>query len=226
LVRKHLFSYGEDTDKKTFWFLSIDNAFSDPFWGEWISSMDDLRFCAGLAGKNNAFVCCSSHEKQAIFTTGGRNTYHANPLSRIEERILKLAKFVMSFQKAYVQRLLGFDYKVTWDANLLHHVVGPITEAVYGAHSDFSPLLCSLMKDRYKHVENTSYLPTREEMQVLTIYCSNYRISDGSCTSISYTYHDKLIGSASLGSRGIHIQGPGSQSTGIKHRISVKKGAN
>jgi hypothetical protein len=75
----------------------------------------------------------------------------------------------MSFQRAYIERLYGSDYLVTWDANLLHHVVGPITKAVYGAHNDYSALLCSRATDNYTHVDNDVYLPSRDNMQVLTI---------------------------------------------------------
>jgi hypothetical protein len=109
-----------------------------------IPAINDLKFCAGLGGKHDAFVRCSSPEDHAVFTVGGRCLYHAlKPLSQIEEKILSLLRFIMGFQKSLVQKLYGSDYKVTWDCNLLHHVVGPIAAAVYGAHSDYSPLLCS-----------------------------------------------------------------------------------
>jgi hypothetical protein len=186
VVSKHVFAYAEDS-RKTFWFISIDNAFSKPFWEQLLLGLQDLRFCAGLGGKSKAYVRCASHEEQAIFTTSGRFTYNSVPMSNVEEGILELAKFVMLFQKAYVERLWGSEYKFTWDANLLHHVVGPITESVYGAHSDFGPLLCSLSDDSYKHVHERSFLPTREEMQVLTIYYSNYTTSNDTSTAISYT---------------------------------------
>jgi hypothetical protein len=145
-------------------------------------------------------------------------------MTAMEEKILKLAKFVMAFQKAYVERLYGSDFQVTWDANLLHHVVAPIADAVYSAHSDYSPLLCFLKNDYNTHVVNDSdvYLPNRDNMQVLTIYCSNH-LSSGSdhCTTITYSYGKKKIDSANLGSRGVHIQGPGSQSMGVKHEVTV-----
>jgi hypothetical protein len=62
-------------------------------------------------------------------------------------------------------------------------------------------------------------------MQVLTIHYSNYNPTNKDendfCTTITYTHNDNHIGSARLGSRGIHIQGPGSQSNGIKHKVTV-----
>jgi hypothetical protein len=145
-------------------------------------------------------------------------------MTAMEEKILKLAKFVMSFQKAYIKRLYGLDFQVTWDANLLHHVVAPIADVVYSAHSDYSPLLCSLNNDYNTQVVNDSdvYLPNQDNMQVLTIYCSNYHSSGSDyCTTITYSYGKKKIDSANLGSRGVHIQGPGSQSMGVKHEVSV-----
>jgi hypothetical protein len=144
----------------------------------------------------------------------------------MEEKILSLARFVMSFQRAYIERLYGSDYLVTWDANLLHQVVGPITEAVYGAHNDYSALLCSRSKDNDIHIERDAYLPTRDNMQVFTIHYSNYDNMGEPCTSISYFHDKKRIGSCSLGSKGIHIQGPGSQSTGIKHEVKVLDNAH
>jgi hypothetical protein len=70
-----------------------------------------------MGGKHEAFVRCSCSEENAVFTTGGRHLYHALPMSDMEKRILSLAKFVMSYQKAYVEHAFGSDYKVTWDAN-------------------------------------------------------------------------------------------------------------
>jgi hypothetical protein len=126
--------------KKSFWFISITNSFSDSFWDQLTTGINELRFCTGLGGKHNAYVRCSSLETDAVFSTGGRFLYHSLPLSPIEEKILTIARFVMSFQKAYIEKLCGSDFTVTWDANLLHHVVGPIMAAVYSAHNDFSPL--------------------------------------------------------------------------------------
>jgi hypothetical protein len=217
-------TYNEEGVIKSFWFMTITNSFSDPFWKAWTTAIDEMRFCVGLGGKGNAFVRCSSNEDHAIFTTGGKYTYHALPLSTMEEKILSLAKFVMAFQRAYVERCYGSDYKVTWDANLLHHVVGPITAAVYSAHSDYSPLLCSPTHDHLVHIDRDVYLPTREDMQVLTVYCSNYnsnKNSKQSCTTITYKFNNKKIQSVNLGAKGIHIQGPGSQAMGIKHEVSV-----
>jgi hypothetical protein len=134
----------------------------------------------------------------------------------------------MSYQKAYVEHAIGCDYKVTWDANLLHHVVGPIANAVYKAHNDYSPLLCSFSSDpkKLQHIHKDVYLPYREQMQVLTIFCSNYDIHNECCTKIIYRYDNgSIIGTAPIPSRGIHIQGPGSQTLGIKHETTVDANA-
>jgi hypothetical protein len=125
-----------------------------------------MRFCIGLGGKTKAYMRCSLPEDAAVFTTTGKFTYEALPCTMMEDRILSLARFVMSFQKAYIERLYGSDYLVTWDANLLHQVVGPITEAIYSAHNNYSPLLCSRSKDNYIHIDRDVYLPTRDNMQV------------------------------------------------------------
>jgi hypothetical protein len=76
----------------------------------------------------------------------------------------------MAFQKAYVEYNLGTDFHVTWDSNLVHHVVGPIAKAVYKPHSDYSRLLCTLSDDEKTHVDQDVYLPDRDKMQVLTIF--------------------------------------------------------
>jgi hypothetical protein len=229
-VKTRLFVYNNGNEKKkSFWFMTINNAFSNQFWDQWISAINEMRFCVGLRGKQEVFVRCSSNEEGAIFTTSQRSVYHAKPLSNMEEKILSLARFVMSFQKALVEKLFGEDFIVTWDSNLLHHVVGPIHAAVYGAHSDFSSLLCSTKEKTKLHVHNDVYLPQREEMQVLTIFCSNYQTeckNNDYCTSLSYTFKDSIIGSETLGSRGIHIQGPGSQAIGIKHDTKVNQDAH
>jgi hypothetical protein len=222
IVKTYIVPYGKKKEKQ-FWFMTIDNAFSDSFWDTWTTAIDQMRFCKGLGGKADAYVRCSSSEPGAIFTTARKYTYKALGHTAMEETILSLARFVMKFQRAYVERLYGSDYRVTWDANLLHHVVGPIHDAVYGAHSDFSPLLCSLNKDDSVNVHNDIYLPEREQMQVLTIYYSNHPTdcAKNTTTKMRYTFNDQSIGSFSMGSRGIHIQGPGSQSEGIKHASTV-----
>jgi hypothetical protein len=220
-IKTFTYQKENEVEQSSFWFVSINNSFSDSFWVEWIAALDQMRFCIGLGGKTNAYVQCSSPEVGAVFTTAGKFTYEALPCTIMEDKILSLARFVMSFQKAYIERLYGSDYLVTWDANLLHNVVGPITEAVYGAHNDYSALLCSPATDIYKHVDRDVYLPIRDSMQVLTIHYSNYENNGAPCTSISY-FHDKnRIGSTKLGAKGIHIQGPGSQSMGIKHEVKV-----
>jgi hypothetical protein len=63
-------------------------------------------------------------------------------------------------------------------------------------------------------------------MQVLTIFSSNYDPTSDYCTKLTYTYNDDhTIGSAYVPSRGIHIQGPGSQSLGVKHDSCVNPDA-
>jgi hypothetical protein len=134
----------------------------------------------------------------------------------------------MSYQKAYVEHAIGCDYKVTWDANLLHHVVGPIANAVYKVHNDYSPLLCSFSSypKKLEHIHKDVYLPRREQMQVLTIFCSNYDIHNECCTKIIYRYDNgSIIGTAPIPSREIHIQGPGSQTLRIKHETTVDANA-
>jgi hypothetical protein len=222
IVNTYIVPYGKKKEKQ-FWFMTIDNAFSDSFWDTWINAIDQMRFCKGLGGKSEAYVHCSCSEPGVIFTTARKYTYKALGITDMEEKILSLARFVMKFQRAYVERLYGRDYRVTWDANLLHQVVGPIQAAVYGAHNDFCPLLCSLNEDNSVNVQNDVYLPEIEQMQVLTIYYSNHPTdcAKNVTTKMRYTFKDKSIGSFSMGSRGIHIQGPGSQSPGIKHASTV-----
>jgi hypothetical protein len=96
------------------------------------------------------------------------------------------------------------------------------------AHNDFSPLLCLLPKEKERqHVQGNVHLPERDEMQVLTIHYSNFdNPTTNHCTTLSYTHNSSSIGSFPLPSRGIHIQGPGSQSAGIKHKVSVNPQAN
>jgi hypothetical protein len=57
--------------KKSFWFISITNSFSDSFWDQLTTGINELRFCTGLGGKHNAYVRCSSLETDAVFSTGG-----------------------------------------------------------------------------------------------------------------------------------------------------------
>jgi hypothetical protein len=214
--------------KKKFWFITIQYSFSDSFWRTWISAIDEMRFCVGLGGKQDAYVRCSCTERDAVFTTARKYVYHTLPMTEMEEKILSLARFVMSYQKAYVEYAVGSEYKVTWDSNLLHHVVGPIANAVYKAHNDYSPLLCSFPSDdkKLQHVHKDVYLPLRDQMQVLTIFCSNYDPDSERCTKIAYKYDDgSLIGTAHIPSREIHIQGPGSQILGINHETTVNSDA-
>jgi hypothetical protein len=103
-------------------------------------------------------------------------------------------------------------------------VVGPIAKAVYKAHSDYSPLLCSLpTDDELQHAQKDVYLPYQEQMQVLTIFCLNFDATTECCTKITYRYEDdqSIIGPAYIPSRGVHIQGPGSQSPGILHETTI-----
>jgi hypothetical protein len=164
-----------------------------------------MRFCKKLGGKTDAYVRCSCSEEGAIFTTAGKFTYKALGPTVMEEKIFSLAHFVMKFQRAYVlERLYGNDFMVTWDANLLHHVVAPIQAAVYNAHRDFCPLLCSLNKDDNVNVHNDVYLPEREQMQVLTIHYSNHSTdcANNVTTKVRYTYDGNSIGSFLMGTRG------------------------
>jgi hypothetical protein len=64
-----VFVYNNGNEKKSFWFMTINNAFSNQFWDQWISSINEMRFCVGLRGKQEAFVRCSSNDEGAIFTT-------------------------------------------------------------------------------------------------------------------------------------------------------------
>jgi hypothetical protein len=89
-VESKIISCGESR-KTSFWFISINQAFSDPFWDEWINAINEMRFCVGLGGKKNAYVCCSSPEENATFTTAcGKYMYHALPSTRMEKKIFSL----------------------------------------------------------------------------------------------------------------------------------------
>jgi hypothetical protein len=72
-------------------------------------------------------------------------------------------------------------------------------------------------------VHEDVYLPDRDNMQVLMIYFPNFDPTSKYCTKMTYTYDDddQKIGSAYIPSRGIHIQGPGSQAHGVKHDTHV-----
>jgi hypothetical protein len=103
MVHIQKLTYAQSHTQKSFWFIAINEAFSDSFWEEWISAIDDMRFCFGLSAKSNAYVRCASPEEGAVFTTGDKDVYHALPMNNMEDKILSLAKFVMGFQRAYVE---------------------------------------------------------------------------------------------------------------------------
>jgi hypothetical protein len=136
LVDIYQFYYGGQ--KKRFWFMTIKKRFSDSFWDTFISAVNDMRFCARMGGKKEAYIRCSLKEPGAVFTTASHHVYHVLPMTDIEDRIMSLAKFIMSFQKALDEYIMGTDFQVTWDCNLLHHVDAPITKAVYKSHSGYS----------------------------------------------------------------------------------------
>jgi hypothetical protein len=80
------------------------NSFSDEFWRTWISAIDEMRFCVGLGGKQDAYVRCSCTERDAVFSTAGRNLYHTLPMTEMEERILSLARFVANVVSKSIRR--------------------------------------------------------------------------------------------------------------------------
>jgi hypothetical protein len=75
-----------EENQSSFWFVSINDAFSDSFWVEWVAAIDHMRFCIGLGSKTNAYVRCSSTEDAAVFTTSGKFTYEALPCIPMEEK--------------------------------------------------------------------------------------------------------------------------------------------
>lgn len=226
---KHIEYYtdkGNKSSKKTFWVIVIDQAFTQPFWDEFTNAIENLKFLAGIRGKNDLYVRCSNNE-QAPFAVGKTRTaiYPSQTMDKCEEKITNLARFVMKFQRCYVQSLVGSDFLVTWDVNMLHYIVGPIKNAVYAAHNDSSPLLCSPSNTTRTHVVDVAHLPLMDEMQVLTMYWTNLDDDlDSSQYNIDMNYYffEKKIAQLPLTGRGIHIQGPGSQSSGITHETKVR----
>jgi hypothetical protein len=48
MVHIQKLTYAHSHTQKSFWFMTINEAFSDSFWKEWISAIDDIGFCFGL----------------------------------------------------------------------------------------------------------------------------------------------------------------------------------
>ena len=102
----------------------------------------------------------------------------------------------------------------------MHCVVGSLKNSLYAPHSDFGELLCSPDgSPTYHHVQDDKWLPKRDEMQVVTIVISNSVRAFS--TELVYSAGSTELATIPLSSCCIHIQGPGSQSQGIKHCARV-----
>ena len=200
----------------------IDDPISPRYKNHLIARLNELSFMVGAGGKSGAFVrnasTCAAMPTPVVI--GGNIVYASEPASAIELEILSIANKIAAMQYDFVKNLVGRDFKVTFHCNLIHTVVGSLLKSMYAPHSDFGQLLCTAENSTtYQHVEDNKWLPKREEMQVITLIISNSSLPTS--TELVYTQGSSQLTSIPLNSCCIHIQGPGSQQSGIKHAARV-----
>ena len=200
----------------------IDDPISPSFKSRLISAMNELAFMVGDKGKERAFVrnasTCTEYPTPVVI--GKKTVYAAEPLSPVEEEILSIANSIAEMQYDHVKKRCRRDYKITFHCNLIHTVVGALSDSVYAPHSDYGQLLCTADNAAdYQHVESDKWLPKRDEMQVITLVISNSQKT--SSTELVYTDGSSKLATIPLNSCCMHIQGPGSQCEGIKHFARV-----
>jgi hypothetical protein len=201
----------------------IDDPISPRFKERLIARLNELSFMVGVGGKSGAYVrnasTCTTMPTPVVI--GGDIVYASEPASAIELEILSIANKIAAMQYDYVKTLVGRDYKVTFHCNLIHTVVGSLLKSMYAPHSDYGQLLCTAENSTaYQHVEDNKWLPKRDEMQVITLVISNSSLPTS--TELVYSQGSSQLVSIPLNSCCIHIQGPGSQQSGIKHAARVK----
>jgi hypothetical protein len=200
----------------------IDDPVSPQYKAKLIDRLNQLSFMIGVGGKSNAYVRNASTcaEMPTPVVIGGKIVYASEPASAVEVEILSIANRIAAMQYDFVKNLVGSDYKVTFHCNLIHTVVGSLLKSMYAPHSDYGQLLCTAENcSTYQHVEDSKWLPKRDELQVVTLVISNSTLPTS--TELVYTQGSSQLKTIPLNSCCIHIQGPGSQQSGIKHAARV-----
>lgn len=205
----------------------IDNPISPVFKAKYIAALDTLFFTQGRGGKKAARIRnASTTGEEASIVIGGRDVYGGNHASPIEQEIVAIANHIAGHQRKFIEdKLCPKGYIVTFHCNLLHTVVSSIKDAVYGAHSDYSALLCS-DESNYLHYSEDLCLPKQDEMQIMTLVLSNSKEEYSTELKYSTTTPGGRVSqhSIKLGSCCLHFQGAGSQAPGILHESKLIPG--
>ena len=150
-----------------------------------------------------------------VFQTGSRYTTVLYPVFHAQQQEIKLMTHIVDLiQKSSPTEAAGLNY----ECNMLHILITKLSAGGCSIHDDFSTLigcLASDMEDNYK-TSGGNLLPTQADQITFTVvWCTKA----GPSCQIIWSHFGVDIGQVVTGTNDCHLQGPGTQSDGIKHRV-------
>ena len=217
---------------KTFDVIVINNALSQGTVKYLFQQFNNISFMSGKGKKEKCFVRVSSLTDSPFVMSNGETIYKSCSFNEVDYKLLSIFNNIKRTQEdAVIQARGGEEYKPTLICTDIYTITGHSKNCKFSHHSDYSTMHTSASSnecDRIYSGHENGYLPTQDEMQVVTLILSNSQQSESS----RLVYKDKhktgklCKENILLGNNTIHIQGPGSQSNGITHQSEMIEGAD
>ena len=217
---------------KSFDVIVINNALSPQTVKYLFEQFNNISFMSGKGKKEKCFVRVSSLTDSPFVMSNGETIYKSCTFQDVDYKLLSIFNNIKGSQEdAVLEARGGEEYKPTLICTDIYNITGHSKNCKFSHHSDYSTMHTSASANKcdriYSGYEN-GYLPTQDEMQVVTLILSNSQQSESS----RLVYKDKhktgklCKENIILGNNTIHIQGPGSQSNGITHQSEMIEGAD
>lgn len=218
------------------WYKIVEHPFSVDFSRQLLREVNKLPCLPGKAGKKDAFIHVypnprTNSNSGPEFLVGEGTFYppyqQENPFM---DKLFDIIRMVQSKMKDAIEKANpGVLLLHTFDCNVCHFVIGsPSFVSAYGAHNDGNPMITIGKGSKPVEVMQDRYLPTQDNLIVFTVaictdpYPNNFKMDvtgpeddfGGSRPKLATVYLPNMV---------MHIQGPGTNSPGKKHDISIVK---
>ena len=175
--------------------------------------LQNTRFLKGSRGKSKSFVrVISSREGDGgpPFVVAGKTLYPcASECGPDELQIIGYANSIMRTLRTVMKEM--YPHHAITDTcwtNVAQMLVGRLNDATYGAHNDEEATICITAKEDCIEVMPNAFLPTQDNMIVITYCLTNHSEPGAMVLRIINKDTDKTVGEVKLSNHCIHIQLP------------------
>ena len=214
-----------DPSSEPSWYKRIDRPISIDSAREVLRCGDRNTSLYGLGGKDGAFVrvCSTRISGGAEFVVAKQHMYPSAPtVDKQETELMVCANKVLRTLFDTLQEINPhMEITDTLLADTSQGLVASIAKAGYSAHNDFTEMICLNVNEKKLEVSPNVFLPTQDNLIILTLVMSNDNEADTCYLEIT-NKDGKKIGEIPLSNFCFHIQGPKANRQGWKHGVKFR----